>query len=129
MIRDILLLATIFTIIDALWIGVIANPFYKRHIGDLLRTTPRWTPAVLFYGIYLAGLYLLALRPGLQAANISTAVLHAGALGFLAYATYDLTNLSTLKGWSVRVTIIDMAWGTVLSTSSVALTYLIVSGR
>lgn len=126
MVRDILFLGISFSIIDALWIGVIAHRFYKSHLGSLLRTTPRWTAAVLFYVIYIIGLYLFALQPGLHEHSLRTAVLHGAGLGFLAYATYDLTNLSTLKHWPVAVTLVDIIWGTCLSAGSVGLTYLIV---
>lgn len=112
-----------FFLIDMLWLGLIARNFYQSQLGPLLGEV-NWTAAILFYLIFLVGLTIFATYPAV--ARGSTVVLTAagfGALyGFFTYATYDLTNLATLKDWPLLVVIVDMAWGTVLGASVAAAT-------
>jgi uncharacterized membrane protein len=106
--------------LDALWLGVVAKPLYQQAIGHLMAEQPRLGMALLFYAVYAAGITVFgvwpeAATPGWQGA------LRTGALfGFFCYATYDLTNLATLKGWPVGIALIDMAWGAAISGISAA---------
>jgi len=107
--------ALVFFGIDFLWLTVLGIGFYRAAIGDLLLEQPNLLPAALFYLFYVAGLVGFAILPALNAGSWLWALLAGVALGLLAYGTYDMTNLSTLKGWSLQISVIDMAWGGLLS--------------
>lgn len=100
--------------IDLVWLGLIAKPMYQQGIGHLMATEPNLVVAALFYLLYPIGLTVFAVLPGASMAWGETA-LKAALFGFFAYATYDLTNLSTLKNWPTSLALIDMAWGTAVS--------------
>jgi uncharacterized membrane protein len=115
----------IFLAIDALWLGLVAPKFYKAQIGHLMSEKPNFIAALVFYLIFIVGVVYFVVNPAIEAGEISK-VLVAGALfGFMTYATYDLTNLATLKDWPITVTIVDLVWGTTLSTLIGLFTYLI----
>jgi uncharacterized membrane protein len=104
--------AVAFSALDAVWLGVASGDVYIRDIGALMLPSPRWVPALLFYAIYLAGTLAFVVLPHARKGVLRTAA--RGALfGFVAYATYDLTNLSTLEAFTWRLSLIDMAWGTI----------------
>lgn len=105
----------VFVVIDLVWLSSMADRLYRPMLGDLLAPSFQLAPAVAFYLIYVAGLTFSAVRPGLAAGSFGTAVLHGAVLGFTAYATYDLTNQSTLRNWPAALTVADLAWGTFLS--------------
>ncbi|NTF46194.1 DUF2177 family protein [Rhizobium rhizogenes] len=105
----------VFVAIDFIWLSSMADRLYRPLLGDLLAPSFQLAPAVAFYLIYAAALTFLAVRPGLTAGSLGTAVLYGAVFGFAAYATYDLTNQSTLRNWSTTLTIADLLWGTVLS--------------
>jgi uncharacterized membrane protein len=106
--------------LDMLWLGVIAKPLYQEGIGHLMADAPIVSVAVLFYLLYALGVVIFAVSPQHHGASWG-ATLSLGALfGFFAYATYDLTNLATLREWPLRLSLIDMAWGTVVSTAAAA---------
>lgn len=117
----------VFALIDAVWLSVVANKFYKSQIGDLLLDKPNLIAAVLFYVIFLVGLVVFVLNPSILAHDWLKALGLGALLGFVAYATYDLTNLSTLKGFPVKLVIVDLIWGTVLTASVSTATYFIVT--
>jgi uncharacterized membrane protein len=114
----------IFVGIDFVWLSAMANILYRPVLGDMLAAQPRMVPAVIFYLFYAAGLTYLAVRPGLVASSVRTALVNGAVLGFTAYATYDLTNHATLKNWSSVLTVPDLIWGTALSALSAALAAL-----
>jgi uncharacterized membrane protein len=101
--------------IDALWLGVIAKPLYQQAIGHLMAGQPRWGIALLFYATFAIGLTLFGVWPEAGTAGWLGALRTGALFGFFCYATYDLTNLSTLKGWPLGIALIDTAWGTVVS--------------
>lgn len=106
-------------LLDMLWLGVVATDWYARGIGHLMAPSPNLWAAALFYLLYPLGLLLFCVLPGRDAPWLR--VLGMGALfGFFAYATYDLTNLATLKGWPPVLTVVDIAWGCVVSGLSAA---------
>jgi uncharacterized membrane protein len=117
----------VFLAIDALWLAVLMKPVYGAALGPLLADTPRWAPAVLFYLLYVAGLLVFAILPGLRTRRGRTAAALGALLGLLAYGTYDLSNYATLRDWPLALTAIDMAWGTVLSAVSATAGYLAAS--
>jgi uncharacterized membrane protein len=101
-----------FLALDALWLGVIARKLYSRELGHLLAPNVRWGAAAIFYLLYVTGLLALVVLPRAGSPLLHVALL--GALfGLVAYATYDLTNLATLSGWPVSVTLADLTWGAV----------------
>ena len=115
--------ALTFVAIDAMWLGTIANKLYKTQLGSLLREQPQMLAAVLFYALFIVALVFFVVQPAL-ARNSWTYALCAGAFfGLVTYATYDLTNLSTLKDWPVKITVIDLIWGSVLSAVVSVATY------
>ena len=103
-------------VLDGLWLMFVARDFYQREIGPLLLAEVRKLPALLFYLGYPMGLVLLALTP--RPDSLGMAVARSALLGVVAYGTYDLTNLATLKGWSLRVAVADTAWGAVVSAAA-----------
>jgi uncharacterized membrane protein len=107
--------AAVMIILDLIWLGIIAKPLYQQSIGHLMADSPRIAPAALFYLLFPLGLVLFAVMPHAEAGQWSNALLWGGLFGFFAYATYDLTNLATLKNWPLSLALIDMAWGTVVS--------------
>ena len=111
----------VFFAIDFVWLTTIAQKFYQSQIGPLLLDEFRVGVAVGFYMFYLGGLIFFAVNPALKAESLATAALYGALFGFFCYATYDLTNLATLKGYTVTVAIVDMAWGTLLTGTSALL--------
>ena len=114
----------IFFIIDMIWLGVIARPFYQAQLGDFLGPV-NWGAAILFYLLFLVGLTFFAIYPAVQAGEWQTALLYGGMFGFFTYITYDLSNLATLKDWPVIVTVVDIVWGTLLGASVATATFLV----
>lgn len=117
----------VFLGLDAIWLTRVALGMYRRELAGLLLDQPNLVVAGIFYLVYVAGLVVLAINPALNGGNWVTALLMGGVLGLVAYGTYDITNLSTLKGWSVTVTIADLLWGTVVSAVSATAGYFVVT--
>ena len=104
-----------FLVLDAIWLGLIAQPFYQAQIGFLLAKNPNWLAAGAFYLLYVAGLVFFVVGPALRAGTPpGRAALRGAFFGLVAYATYDLTNLATVDRWPLLLTAVDMAWGTLL---------------
>ncbi len=109
--------ALVMVAIDLVWLGWIAKPLYQQGIGHLMSAEPRLAVGALFYLLYPVGLMVFAVVPGAAMGWGETAI-KAALFGFFAYATYDLTNLATLKNWPASLALIDMTWGTAVSTVS-----------
>jgi len=103
-----------FLAVDLIWLGIVARAFYQKHLDFLLRPSPNWPIAILFYFIFLAGILIFVVVPSLQSGSLRKVIFMGALFGFVTYATYDLTNHATLKGWPWIVTIVDLCWGTVL---------------
>ena len=110
--------AVVFCVMDFIWLTLIAKSFYQSHMGALMAVEIRIVPAIIFYVLYLAGLVLFAISPALHEQNWLMAVGLGVGLGVIAYGSYDLTNMATLKGWSLSLTLVDMAWGAFVSAVS-----------
>ncbi len=117
----------IFFIIDFTWLGLIARKFYFQELSLLMKTNINWAAAITFYLIFIIGLVIFVISPALDKKSITYAIIMGGLFGFIAYATYDLTNLATLKNWPLSITIVDMIWGTVLAASVSTITYIIAN--
>lgn len=115
-----------FFAIDMAWLGFIAKKLYREELGFIMKTNFNWMAAFIFYFIYIFGLVYFAINPALAKGEFTHALLVGALFGFMTYATYDLTNLATLEGWPLKITLIDMAWGTFLGASVSSLTYYIV---
>ncbi|MCB9279051.1 MAG: DUF2177 family protein [Lewinellaceae bacterium] len=115
-----LLTTVLFFAIDLVWLGLIAKGLYQKYLGSLLSPKVNWTAAVVFYLLFIVGIFIFAILPAIERNSWQYALLYGALFGFFTYATYDLTNLATLKGWPLPVVFIDIAWGMFL-TGSVAL--------
>lgn len=110
--------AVVFLAIDAVWLGSVATQMYKSALGHLMADRVNFTAAGVFYSIYCIGIVIFAVAPALKSGNWSDAALYGALFGFFCYATYDMTNLATLRDWPLQMSLIDMAWGTVLTGTS-----------
>ncbi len=111
-----------FIILDAVWLGTLAPTFYKKHIGFIMAESPNWAAAAAFYLIFIAGIVVFVT---FREDSLIRAAWRGAFFGFVCYATYDLTNLATLKGWPIVVTVVDLCWGAVIcSAVSVASVWL-----
>jgi uncharacterized membrane protein len=110
-----------FVAIDLVWLMWLARPTYVAEMGSLLKKEPQLFAAGAFYLLYAAGLMFFAVSPGIKAGSAMHALFLGAALGLVAYGTYDLTNLSVIEGFSLRIALIDLAWGTVLSGAAAAI--------
>jgi uncharacterized membrane protein len=115
----------IFVGIDAVWLTTMSQSLYRQHLGDVLSEHVRVIPAVLFYLVYIVGLLVFSISPALAAAKWTTAALYGALFGCFAYATYDLTNYATIRGWTATITVADICWGTLLSAVAASLGYLL----
>lgn len=122
-----LLTLVAFLVIDLIWLGFVARSFYQKHLGYLLSPSTNWASAILFYLLFVAGLLIFAVSPGLQAGSMNRTVLLGVLYGLFTYATYDLTNLATVRDWPLVLTIVDIFWGMVLAASVSWVSYLIGS--
>ncbi len=105
----------VFLGIDFVWLSVMGDSFYRKHLGDMMRPTPDLAIALLFYLVYVVGALVLVVLPAVEKGSLLQAVLGGALLGLVAYGTYDITNLSTLVGWPKIVAAVDLVWGTTLT--------------
>ena len=117
--------ALVFFAIDLVWLGVVAAGFYQKHLGHLMRPDVLWGAAILFYLVYIAGLLVFAVWPGLEANSLPRTLALGAFFGLVAYATFDLTCLALFSGFPVVVVVVDLIWGTVLTATVSAAGFLI----
>ena len=110
-----LLTAIVFFAIDMLWLGILAKNMYKKYLGSFLSDTVNWTAAIIFYLLFIIGIFIFSIIPAHETNAVSKAIITGALFGFFTYATYDLTNLATLKNWPLPIVFIDIAWGMVLT--------------
>ncbi len=113
----------VFLLVDAIWLGVVAKNFYSKHLGFIMKAKPNYLAAIIFYLLFIVGLVYFVIMPGIEAGSISKIIVGGLLFGFMTYATYDLTNLATLKDWPIVVTVVDLVWGSTLSTVISVVTY------
>lgn len=109
-----------FAAIDSIWLITMAPRLYKPEIGEVMADQFRLVPAIIFYLLYISGILIFAVRPGLAAGSWQVALVQGALFGFFCYMTYDMTNYATLRVWSLKVTILDLIWGTFLTGSAAA---------
>jgi len=114
-----------FLVVDGLWLTVISKNFYAKHLGYLMSKNPNLLAAGLFYLIYVFAMVVLVVTPGLEKGSFWSTVLSGALFGLCCYATYDLTNLATVQNWPLIVTIVDLIWGTFLSATIAAISFLV----
>lgn len=117
----------VFFAIDMLWLGLVAKNFYAKQIGFLMKSDVNWYAAIIFYLVFIAGLVVFVISPALEKGFWIHAVLLGALFGFITYATYDLTNLATVKDWPLLVTFVDLAWGAALAASVSTIAYFIAT--
>ena len=100
--------------LDILWLGLAAKSFYQDNLGFILSPKVNWAAAVIFYLLYIVGILIFAVAPGLEAGSRSRAAVLGALFGFFTYATYDLTNLATIRNWPFKVVVVDILWGSVV---------------
>lgn len=124
--KSFLLTLTIFLGFDFFWLTVVAKNFYAKHLGFLIKNPPDLVAALVFYLLFVIGLLFLVLIPSLEKQSVNRALLLGALFGLVCYATYDLTNLATIKNWPLIITIIDLIWGTTLSATVSTIAYLLI---
>ena len=117
----------VFVAIDMVWLMWVARSTYAAELGDLIRKQPNIMAAVAFYLMFAAGLVFFAVMPGLKAGSLIQGLALGAALGFVAYGTYDLTNLSVMNGFGFKIAMIDLVWGTCVSAITSVIACAIVS--
>ena len=117
----------IFFMVDMIWLGLLAKNFYKNQIGFLMKPDVNWTAAIIFYLLFLVGVVLFVIEPALEKKDLMFALSRGALFGLITYATYDLTNLATLKDWPLKVVVVDIIWGAVLSGTVCGSSYWIAN--
>lgn len=118
-----LVAAAVFSVLDLVWLGLVARELYRDLLGDLVAQNANRTAAVLFYAIFIGGLVYFVIGPAVAEGSWTRALIAGAAFGFVTYATWDLTNLAVIEGFPVAIVPIDMTWGTVLASSVSVATY------
>ena len=115
----------VFFVIDILWLGIVAKGFYRKKLGFILSADVNWTAAVTFYLIYIAGILFFAVRPAINNSSLGHAAFLGALFGFFTYATYDLTNMATIKDWPLVIVVVDILWGVCLCSLVSSLSFMI----
>lgn len=115
----------VFFAIDIVWLVSMSKNFYGKYLGYLMSPSPNWSAAILFYLINIVGIIFFCVSPALEKGTVMKAVLFGALYGLCTYATYDLTNLATIKNWPLIVTIVDMIWGVILSSTVAGVSFMI----
>jgi uncharacterized membrane protein len=110
-----LLTTIVFFAVDMTWLGFIAKGIYKKYLGGFLSDKVNWPAAIIFYLLFIIGIFYFAILPAVEKNSLAKAVISGALFGFFTYATYDLTNLATLKDWPLPIVFIDIIWGAVLT--------------
>lgn len=118
--------SAVFFIIDMIWLGLIAKNFYAKSLEGFLSEQVNWTAAIIFYFIFIAGISFFAIYPAVEKNAFHLAVIYGLLFGFFTYSTYDLTNYATLNNWPLKVVLVDIAWGSLLSGMVSACGFFIV---
>ena len=115
----------VFFLVDMIWLGLIAKNFYAKYIGYLMKTDINFVAAIIFYLLFIVGLVIFVISPAIKEASWMHALLYGALFGLITYATYDLTNLATIKDWPLIVTVVDLIWGTTLAALVSIISYFI----
>ena len=124
-VRTYLIALVVFFAIDMIWLGVVSKKLYKNELGFIMSDKPNWLVAIMFYLIFIVGIVFFVISPAVEKSSWMYALFAGMFFGFITYATYDLTNLATLKDWPIKITIIDLIWGSVLCGSVSIITFFV----
>jgi uncharacterized membrane protein len=127
MIQTYFITLIVFVIIDIIWLALIAKKIYKSELGFIMSPKPNIIAAVVFYALFIFGLVYFVVQPAVDTVSFQTALTSGLLFGLITYGTYDLTNLATLKNWPLKITVIDLCWGTFLGGSVSVISYLIMT--
>ncbi len=116
----------VFLVIDLLWIGVVAKNLYRKKLGFMMKEKPNLGAAFIFYSIYIIGLLIFVINPAIAQNSWVHALSFGAIFGFVAYATYDLTNLATAKDFPLSIAVVDLVWGTILTAGTCAASFAII---
>ena len=105
----------VFFAIDMVWLGLLAKNLYRNYLGSFLSDKVNWTAAIIFYLLFIVGIFYFAILPAIEKNSLTKAIIAGVLFGFFTYATYDLTNLATLKNWPLPIVFIDIVWGMILT--------------
>ena len=125
--KEYLVAVIVFFAIDMVWLGFIAKDLYSKYLGNFLSTNVNWVAAIIFYLLFIVGVVFFVIHPAIEKNSIQYAILAGLLFGLITYATYDLTNLATMKNWPLNITIIDLIWGSVLSSLVSTITYYVIN--
>ncbi|MHB8127552.1 MAG: DUF2177 family protein [Mobilitalea sp.] len=125
-IRNYFVSLVVFLVIDMVWLVVIAKNLYAKHLGYLMVPKVNFPAAFIFYMIFILGLLVFVINPALLKESWQSALLFGMFFGLVTYATYDLTNLATVKDWPMFITVIDLIWGSVVSGATALISYLLI---
>ncbi len=126
--KVIIIAIIIFLTIDFIWLAAVAKNFYEAELGSLMKEKFNMVAAFIFYIIFIIGLSVFVIVPGIESQSLIKTIMLAALFGFVTYATYDLTNYATLEGFPLKIVLVDMTWGTFVATITSILTYLIYQG-
>ena len=126
-IRTYLITFSVFLAIDLVWLGFVAKDLYRRELGFLMADGTNWIAALAFYAIFILGMIVFVINPALIKGSWKYALLMGLFFGFITYSTYDLTNLATLKDWPIKITMIDLMWGTSLGGLVSTISFFIIN--
>lgn len=131
MIKRYLIIFAVFLLFDVAWLGLIAPKFYKNNIGHLMADKVNFIPAIIFYGLYVLAILVFVVNPSVNNGELFKGIIKGSFLGLVMYATYDLTNMATLKNWPTIVTVVDLMWGTFVTglTSGISIKILEIIGK
>jgi len=113
----------VFFLVDIVWLAVISKKLYAKYLGYIMTDQVNWVAALVFYALFIAGLIFFVINPALVKDSLRYAILAGGFFGLITYATYDLTNLATLKDWPVLITVVDLIWGTFVTATTSGITF------
>ncbi|MBU3110157.1 DUF2177 family protein [Clostridium lacusfryxellense] len=116
-----------FITIDLFWLGIFAKNIYKKHLGFIMSSNPNWLAAIGFYLLYIVGILFFVVNPAIEKGSWKYALFAGIFFGFITYATYDLTNLATLANWPIKITIIDLIWGSTICGTVSWVTYTVIT--
>lgn len=125
-IKTYLIALVVFFAIDIIWLGVVSKKLYRNELGFIMSDKPNWIVAIIFYLIFIIGVVFFVITPAVEKDSWTYALFVGMLFGFITYATYDLTNLATLKDWPLKITIIDLIWGSSICAMVSTITFFIL---
>lgn len=115
-----------FLLVDMVWLVFVARKFYSKHLGYIMRDPVNWPAAIIFYLLFVVGILFFVISPAMEKDSLAFAALAGALFGLMTYATYDLTNLATLKDWPLLVTVVDLMWGTFVTAATSVLGFIVI---